>query len=64
MDGNQNMILGLIWTLILETDIKTELKGMENKNTSQKGNTTNLFLEWVQNQVNRYALRPTNFDTE
>ena len=50
------MILGLIWTLICEGELKLNLQ-------TGSSNAKNSLLEWVKGRVNPYGLNAQNFDT-
>lgn len=66
LEVNQTMVLGLLWTLILEFDINRAMKAAaasaavsqgKNAFNFKPGEAKNALLEWVQSRVGKVSWR-------
>jgi hypothetical protein len=73
IECNQTMVLGLLWTLVLEFDINRTMKAAQaasavrdgkNAFNFKPGQAKDALLAWVRNRVAKYGLQANNFDKD
>ncbi len=73
IECNQTMVLGLLWTLVLEFDINRAMKAAQaasavrdgkNAFSFKPGQAKDALLAWVRNRVAKYGMQPNNFDRD